>query len=128
MTRGYYVGMTKSELFKLVSAGDQDAFVFLTRLDAHMAEIGQFITSGNKNPHDFIALMARTNTVFSLPFYVRNAPQLYVSVMRALNTESGSEVTPVAVAAAYLKLGFAETRKIGADLEASPLANADEKA
>ena len=120
--------MTKPDLFKLVSAGDQDAFVFLTRLDAHMAEIGQFLVSENKNPHDFIALMARTNTVFSLPFYVRYAPQLYVSVMSALDFPSGPTIAPVMDAVSFLRLGFAGNRKLVADLKASALAKEPEKA
>lgn len=115
--------MTKPELFKLASGDDPDAMVFLTRLEQHMADVGHFVVSSSKDAHQFISLMARTNTVFSLPFYVRNAPHLHLPVLKALNLLPNSDALPVAMDVAFLKLGFADARK----LIASTLANTEEK-
>lgn len=104
--------MTKLELFEKASGGNKEALQFLNAVYDHFAAMHKFIDEKKQDPHEFIALMAKTNQCFSLPFYVRHADALQLSVLRVVNEPSSSLVFDVAL----ITLGFEDTRKLLAEL------------
>lgn len=108
--------MTRPELFKTASGDNQEALRFLTAVYEHFDRMHKFIVEKRTNPHDFIDLMAETNQVFSMPFYVKNASQLHVSVWRVVQG-LGKEVSFSLVSdVAFLTLGIEGARKMLAEI------------
>lgn len=108
--------MTRPELFKKASGGNKEALRFLTAVYEHFDKMHTFIVEKRQNPHDFIALMAETNLVFSLPFYSKHAHELHVSVWRVVQG-LGKEVSFSLVSdVAFITLGFEGARKMLVEL------------
>lgn len=108
--------MTKLELFERASGGNKEAVQFLNAVYDHFAAMHKFIDEKKQDPHEFIALMAKTNQCFSMPFYVRNAEALQISVLRVVNgLDEGSSYSLV-FDVALLRLGFEGARKLLAEL------------
>jgi len=104
--------MTKPELFKQASGGNQDAFKFLCAAYEHFEAIRQFITSGSTDSHQFIGLMAKTNQAFSLPFYVQHGGELHISVLRVVNGLQNEVSMSLVADVAFITLGFEGARKL----------------
>ena len=124
---------TKAEvdaLFREASGGDQDAFVFLIAFDRYLEEIQELLVSP-PNPTDFIRVLAKTATIYTLPFYVRNAHSLQLTAVEALQglleahtTKAGEQwqvewahysglaSAKVVTAVALLKIGFDKTSEL----------------
>lgn len=128
-------GQSADALFKRVANGDIEAYSFLVCFDEYLEDVAAFVMSDKKNSPDFVALLARTNTVYSLPYFIRNGHFLHLPIQQAFNSladgmawrESPDEwskqwgeicslaIVEVILSVASLKLGFADTRKISAE-------------
>lgn len=104
--------MTPPELFEKASGGNKEASNFLCVAYRHFWQVRQFITDGKKDPHEFIALMAKTNQCFSMPFYVRYADALQISVLRVVQGLSEEVSYSLVADVAFITLGFEGARKL----------------
>jgi hypothetical protein len=75
-----------AKLYQRAANGDGNAYAFLQSFDQYFRDITAFAENPSKQSSDFIQLLARTNTVYSLPFYAANAGFLYLTVQRAIET------------------------------------------
>lgn len=119
-------------MFKRICGEDRDAYAFLVAFDQYFEDVTDFVTQEAHNQMDFVALLARTNTVYSSPFYVRNGHFLHLPIQLAFNSMADAmawsnhpqdwrrqwgeicslAIVGVVLSVANLKLGFAETREI----------------
>lgn len=110
--------MTTTELFEKASGGNKEALQFLCAVNRHFDQVHQFIAQEKQDPHEFIALMANTNRVFSFPFYQRYAEQLRVPVLRAVSRLDRAELYDLVIDVAFITIGFEETKKLlGVEVE-----------
>lgn len=104
--------MTKAELFEKASGGNKEALQFLNAVYDHFSAMHKFIDEKKQDPHEFIALMAKTNQCFSLPFYVRHADALQISVLRVVNGLVEEPSPSLVFDVALITLGFEGARKL----------------
>ena len=109
--------MTRPELFERASGGNKEAIQFLSAAYEHFDKMHEFIKEGRKDNHEFIALMANTNKVFSLPFYVKHSSELHISVLRVVHLLASEVSESLVFDVALLTLGFAGARKLLVELE-----------
>jgi hypothetical protein len=120
------------DLFKKASGGDAEALIFIVRFDEYMDDVTEFVCRGPYNPTVFLKLLARTNVLYSLSFYVKHAPFLQLHVNQVLMgladgldgqnsheewRRNWSEVSKLAfveliLAIATIKLGFNGAREL----------------
>lgn len=125
-------GQAVEALFKRIAGDDRDAYAFLGSFDEYFESVTAFVASDNHNQLDFVALLARTNTVYSLPFFIRNGHFLHLPIQQAFNSLADGlawrshpedwrrqwgeicslAIVDVIMAVANLKLGFADAREI----------------
>lgn len=111
--------MTGPKLFDRASGGNQDAYRFLCAAYEHFWAMHNFIKEKKQDPHEFIALMAKTNQVFSLPFYAKHADELHVSVERVIVGLDKDVSFGLVTDVAFITLGFDGARKLLAEITAN---------
>ena len=124
---------TKAEvekLFAAASGGDRDAYNFLLAFDLYVEEI-EALLQAPSNHTEFIRLLAKTSSIYTLPFYVRNAPMLQLTITEALQgmlesqtvkggepwlvqwaEYSGAAMARVVMAVAMVKIGFEKASEL----------------
>lgn len=132
MTRHPELGTSVDLLFKRICGDDRDAYAFLVAFDQYFEDVTEFVTQENHNQMDFVALLARTNTLYSLPFFILNGHFLHLPIQQAFNSLADGlawrdhpeqwryqwgqicsmSIVEVVLAVSNLTLGFVETRKI----------------
>lgn len=118
---------TKTDLlFKRASGGDESAYAFLCVFDEYFEDVVGFIKKGPHREPEFVQLLARTNTVYSLPFYVRNGHFLWQPIQQAFASLRHDPaplcMARIAMAVANIKLGFVEAQKLDVELRETALA------
>ena len=98
------------ELLKAVCANDAHALTFLVQAHIYFLTLRKFLVEHSKDPHGYISLMAQTDTVFSLPYFVRHADTLKLVVLRALT--DADPMLPIVESVAILQLGYDGARKL----------------
>lgn len=122
------------EIYQTAANGDADALAFLLNFEDYLRAVEEFITvesgsqpSPNTN-RSFLHLLAKTNFVYSMPYYQRNSMFLYVTVQSILNgIASASDarwsyramMRDMVFAVANLKLGFLKARELGIAVDES---------
>lgn len=107
-------------LFKQISDGDLAAYTFLCVFDEYFEDVMKLLAFGNKDQGALVQMLARTNTLYSLPFYVRNGHLLHLTIQQAFDSLA-HDYSPlcfavVILAVANLKLGFEGARKLSPEI------------
>jgi hypothetical protein len=136
MRKHIELGASADKLFIRIADKDVDAYAFLCSFDEYYEDVGKFVVAENKTPNDFVTLLARTNTVYSLPFFIRNGHFLHLPIQQAFNSladafawrEHPDEwrrnwgdicalgMVEIVLSVANLKLGFVEARKLSPEI------------
>lgn len=129
-------GPRVQQLYREACGGDADALTFLNRFDEYFEAVVKFIETGNRSMRDFMELLAKTNTLYSLPFYARHALALQLPVLQALNgladglawQTNGEDwkrqwgetarigMVELTLAVATMQVGFSGARKLSAEV------------
>ena len=79
------VGLKVSKIYELAAGKNFDALNFLNAFDLYFEEIERFVSSPRQDESGFIKILAQTNIIYSMPFYVSNAHLLQVPVVQLFN-------------------------------------------
>lgn len=136
MKRNIEIGKEVDNLFRKVANGEAEAYAFLCSFDEYFEDVTAFVVSDKKTATDFVALLARTNTVYSLPYFTRHGHFLHLPIQQAFNALADGlawkespdawrkqwgkicslAIVDVILAVAHLKLGFSDARKISPEV------------
>jgi hypothetical protein len=106
-------GQHVKALYSQICGKDTEALAFLCQLDKCFEDFKAFTLGDAHDPQRLIGLMATVNMVFSLPFYVKNAPFLYLVVQRGLGVlTTGCPMAEIAIGISTLKSGFETSREL----------------
>lgn len=104
---------SRKALYSKACNGDAEAMLFLFQFENYVESIRAFLTSGSNDPQQFIQLMAKSNFVFSCPWYVKHAGVLYLVCQRAIGLILGGEpMNEIVIGVATLRLGFKEAQEL----------------
>ena len=102
---------TMRKIYESAANGDAEAMAFLVAMDDYFKAADAFMALEPKSATEFLHLLARTNAIFSSPFYQNHCRALYMTVQQAF-AEWCYPMEDIVFAVACIKVGFERAREL----------------